>query len=99
VREAFMGFWTWVLIIAAIGVIIATAQVAVTNSKKKGMLARLNALPDFTPTQHIMGCDGNSGLAVDEPRKKLCLISSGVAGVSERIISYKDILSAELFED
>lgn len=94
-----MGFWTLVFIIIAIGVIIGIAQIAATNAKKKDMESRLNALSDFSPTQQIMGCDGNSGLAVDEPRKKLCLISNGAVGVSERIITYKDILSVELFED
>ena len=83
----------------AIGFIIAIAQAAATNNKKKDMESRLTALPDFSPTQQVMGCDGNSGLAVDEPRKKICLITNSAGGVSERIISYKDIFSAELFED
>ncbi len=94
-----MGFWTWVFIIIAIGLIGGIAQGIATNNKKKDMESRLNALPDFSPTQQVMGCDGNSGLAVDEPRKRICLIINSGAGISERIISYKDILSVELFED
>ncbi len=94
-----MGFWTWVLIIVAVGIIVGITQVIATNNKKKDMESRLNSLSDFSPTQQFMGCDGNSGLAVDEPRKKICLITNSAGGVSERIISYKDILSAELFED
>lgn len=94
-----MGFWTWFFIIIAIGIILVIAQVIATNSKKKDMESRLSDLPDFTPTQQVMGCDGNSGLAVDEPRKKICLIVNSGTAVSERVISYKDIFSVELFED
>lgn len=94
-----MGFWTWVFIVLAIGIVGGIAQIIATNNKKKDMEARLNSLPDFSPTQQVTGCDGNSGLAVDEPRKKICLITNNGAALSERIISYKDILSVELFED
>jgi hypothetical protein len=94
-----MEFWTWAFIIIATGIIVGIAQARATNNKKKDMESRLNALPDFSPTQQVMGCDVNSGLAIDEPRKKICLITNSAGGVSERIISYKDIFSAELFED
>jgi hypothetical protein len=94
-----MGFWSWVFIIA-IGVsIIPIAQVIVTNNKKKDMKSHLDILPDFLPTQQFMGCDGNSGIAVDEPRGKICLIINSGVGVSKRIIPFKDIISVELFED
>lgn len=94
-----MGILTWAFIIIAVATALVIAQFIATNNKKKEMEFRLNALPDFHPTQQVMGCDGNSGIAVDEPRKKICLISNNGAAVSERIISYKDIFSVELFED
>lgn len=90
-----MGFWGWVLIIIAVVVIIAVVDAYNTNKRNQKMGTRLTSLPDFTPTQQVMGCNGASGLAVDEPRKKICLITP----ISHRILSYKDVISAELFED
>ena len=63
------------------------------------MESNVKLLPDFSPTQQVMGCDGTSGLAIDEPRRKLCLIAHSGVAVTRRIISYKDIVSVELFED
>lgn len=94
-----MGFWTWVFIVIAIGVIGGIAQIIAINIRKRNMKSRLKALPDFSPTQQIIGCDGNSGIAIDESQKKICLIINRGAFISERIISYKDIFSIELFED
>ncbi len=98
-----MGFWTWVFIIIAVpiavGVIMAIVQGIYTSNRKKEMESKLKSLPDFNLTQQIMGCDGSSGLAVDEKRQKVCLITNNRASVSQRIISYKDIFSVELFED
>jgi len=94
-----MGFWTWVFIIIAAAVVIAIVQAVNTSKRKQEMESKLKSLPDFNPTQQVMGCDGNSGLAVDEPRKKICLITNNGTSVSQRIIYYKDIFSVELFED
>jgi hypothetical protein len=94
-----MGFWTWVFISIAAAGVIAIVQEINTSKKKQEMESKLKSLPNFNPTQQIMGCDGNSGLAVDEPRKKICLITNNGVSVSQRVIDYKDILSVELFED
>lgn len=98
-----MGFWTWVFIFIAAMVVIVlvglVVQAVKTSKRKQEMESKLKSLPDFNPTQQVMGCDGESGLAVDEPRKKICLITHNGAFVSQRIINYKDIFSVELFED
>lgn len=94
-----MGFWGWLFLIIGLAVVVAIAQAIVTSSMRKAMETRLGQLPDFSATQKVMGCDGNAGLALDEQRKKLCLIANGSAGVTERVVSYRDILSVELFED
>jgi hypothetical protein len=94
-----MGFWTWIVIIIAVTVVVVTIQMIATSKRKQEMELRLKSLPDFNPTQQIMGCDGNSGLAVDESRKNICLITNNGVTVSQRVIGYKDIVSAELFED
>lgn len=94
-----MDFGTWVFIFIAVVLVIGVAQVINTSNKKEEMELKLKSLPEFYPTQQVMGCDGNSGLAVDEPRKKICLITNNGTIVSQRIISYKDIFSVEIFED
>lgn len=57
----------------------------------------LSRLQDFTVTQKIMGVDGFSGLAIDEHRKKVCLIYCRQKQF--RIFSYGDLISSELYED
>lgn len=95
-----MGIFIWGIIFFALIIIAAIAVLnKVAGSKKKDMESRLNALPDFSPTQQVIGCDGASGLAIDEPRKKVCLIINNSTGISERILSYKDLISVELFEN
>lgn len=94
-----MGFWGWLFTIISVAVVFGIAQAIATSSKKKSMESRLKSIPNFTVTQQVMGCDGNTGIALDEQRKKLCLISSRAPGISERLVSYRDICSVELFED
>lgn len=68
--------------------------------KEKAIASKLEVpLPDFSPTQQVMGTMGKSGLAIDERRNKLCLISVNGTDVYRRIVSCKDILSVELFEN
>ena len=47
-----------------------------------------------------MGEDGNSGIAIDEGRKNVCLIKKhNIRGIELDVLSYRDILSSEIFED
>jgi hypothetical protein len=52
----------------------------------------------FAPTQHIIGDDEFSALAVDEARNAICLISIS-DNRQHRIISCADLESVELLED
>jgi len=67
------------------------------KKKKRLQIDYLSHISDFTETQKIMGVDGLVGLAVDEQRKKVCLID--YSQKQFRTISYKDLLSSEVFED
>lgn len=91
-----MDFVGWVFLIIAI---VAIIQVVMVSNKKKAMEKVLEALPDFSPTQKIMGNNGDTGLAVDEERKKICLIKNEVGGINLETISYRDVLSSEIFVD
>jgi hypothetical protein len=75
---------------------------SITKSKKQKqteMAATLTSLTDFKSSKQFLGCDGKSGLAVDETRGKISLVTHDGRKASQRIVSYRDILSAELFED
>lgn len=94
-----MDFWGWVLLIVIAGVGIAIVQVVVVSNKKKAMEEKLRSLPEFSPTQKIIGNNGEAGLAIDEDRRKVVLINSGPSGVRLKPITYRDILSSEIFVD
>ena len=82
-----------------IGIYLAGEQTASIKRRQDDMALRFKSLPNFSPTQHVIGCDGFSGIAVDESRNKICLMLFGENNESERVMSYKDIISVELFED
>lgn len=98
-----MDFLTWVisfvvgglLVVALIGVMRAIN----TSNKKKAMDDYLGRIKDFSATQKVMGKDGNTGLAIDEQRKKICLIDHRQQNITTRVFVYKDLLSSEIFED
>lgn len=79
-----MSFWGYAWIFISIVAIIAIIQSIKINKKKKEMWSRLKSIPDFNPTQQIMGCDGTSRIAVDESNKKFVL------SLIETPLSYRD---------
>lgn len=94
-----MGFWICVFLFIAVAVIVGIVQGNNISKRKQEMELKLKSIDDFNSTQQIIGCDGKSGLAIDEAQRKLCLITNNGKSVSQRVIDYKDILSVELFED
>ena len=69
-----MDFWIWIIIIVIVSIsfvtILAVTTFRNTSNKKKAMEAHLDCLNEFTATQKVMGSSGNTGLAIDEQRKK-----------------------------
>ena len=53
--------------------------------------------PNFE--QQMIGCDGDSSIAISVSRKEVLLVTKQNGTISQQIINYKDILSVELFED
>ncbi|WP_119966699.1 SHOCT domain-containing protein [Simplicispira lacusdiani] len=94
-----MDFWTWVIIIVVGAVVVAVIQAINTSNKKKAMDDHLGGIKDFSTTQKVIGSDGNTGLAIDEQRKKICLIDHRQQNVTTRVFVYKNLLSSEIFED
>lgn len=88
------------VIAVVVGVIVVAILLAMNiSSKQKAMEEYLGHLEDFSATQKVIGVNGVTGLAVDEQRKKICLIDHMTKQVVSRIFSYKDLLSSEIFED
>ena len=89
----------FILLIVILGAAIAFIDL-ITKSVKKGALEKkINSLNDFSVSQKVMGEDGNSGIAVDEISEKVCLIAQGTRGIELDVLSYRDILSSEIYED
>ena len=93
-----MDFWTLVIIVIVVVVAFAIIQIVNTSNKQKAMEDYLRGIPDFTVTQKIMGSDGKSGLAVDERRQRICAVTHAGQAVTARVITYRDVLSSELFD-
>lgn len=94
-----MSFWGWLLVSVGLVVAAAIVPIVIASRMRKAMEKELEALPNFSPTQKIMGDDGDTGLAVDEERKRICLIKNDVSGIELKTISYRDVLSSEIFVD
>lgn len=92
--------WLFILgVCLLVFLVIGMIQDDIMNEKKEAMEKSIFEQTDFSATQKIMGCDGNSGVAIDEVREKIGLISNELNQASIRIISYRDLLSSEIFED
>lgn len=96
-----MGFFGWLTIIIFIIIIIAIINRNIIADKKSTMESKVASMADFNPTQQFIGNDGHSGIAIDEDRKKVCLITHlyGNNMVNTEVLSYQDLISSEVFED
>ncbi len=82
-------------------VFVIFLYVSAARGARRAREAALKSLSGFTATKMVMGDDGLTGLAMDEDRQLICLISSDLLSPGPRleVISPEDVLSAEVFED
>lgn len=101
-----LGIWTgkpimelllFCLLILAI--FLFTRAARAVSRRQRAMEQALETLPDFSPTQTLLGSDGMSGLAFDEDTKKICLIKDASGTIELHPIGNRDVLSAELLVD
>jgi hypothetical protein len=59
----------------------------------------LSGLDSFHATQACLGSEQQTGLAIDERTKKICLIQVEKQAIHRRLIPYIDLLGAEVIED
>ncbi len=69
------------------------------NTRTKTMEDHLSKINNFSATQKIIGFGSTSMLAIDEHTHKVCLVSCQLNDASSNLISYKDILTLEIFEN
>lgn len=90
----------WIVVACiVVGVAAAVVCTVLVGLRNKAMLDYVNHLPDFQPSQHVMGEDGKSGIAIDESRRKVCLIMATKGQTDARVLDYGALLSSEIAED
>lgn len=94
-----MGFWELALLIAIIIFGLMIAYALAVSSAKKAMENSLTSIEDFTSSQQIMSNTGDTGIAIDEERKKVALLSNSNGESYPIIITYRDLLSSEIYVD
>lgn len=88
-----------VILFVAIVVFGGIAVFVTTSNRRKEIDGVISQIPGFTASAQYVGADGGSGIALDEERSLVCLLSRSDVGITHRLVGYRDILSAELFED
>jgi len=95
-----MDTFLWVVSIALFSFVYLIVRKLIRESSgKKKLEQELAMAPYFKATQKYIGAGGESCIAVDEDKKTFCLISNPHKNISQRVISYRDILSVEIHED
>lgn len=97
--EGHMDIGTMIILGGVIGVALTIWQVSTANQRRSEISAAIGAVPEFSASFQHLGADGNNGIALDEPRAEVCLLTRVSGRLSYRVVGYRDILSAELFED
>ncbi len=91
-------FW-FLLFVLIIVIAIVASIIYSAPQRKKALTEELNNLNDFVVSQSHIGEDGNSAIAVDSINKKICLLIFYGDKVKSRIVSFRDLISAEIFID
>lgn len=93
-----MTFTTLITLLIVIVVVGVIFQIAMAASNKKALANGLSLIPNFTASHQVLGVDGIMGIAIDEQREKVCLLSLLRNPIS-KVIDSSALISAEIFED
>jgi len=89
----------FVIIVFVLAIIVAIIIAFHVSGQKGEVSDKIEAQSGFTASQTFIGVDGASGIAIDETKDLLCLISRLGAVLTSRVVPYADVLSVELIED
>lgn len=93
-----MDFITLIILAIVFGVVFAIFQAVMAGSNKKELASGLSSTPNFTASHQVLGVDGIMGIAIDEQREKICLLSL-IRNPRTKVIDSSALISAEIFED
>jgi putative oligomerization/nucleic acid binding protein len=93
-----MSIGAWIVGLLVVVILVAIREAIRRRDLSDAVTFKLRRLRGFWPSKQVVGLDGH-GIALDERREKLCLVTSTTAGIITRVISPREIVSAEIFED
>jgi len=67
--------------------------------KASAMETHLNQLSNFKPSRSAFGIDGETGIAFEESKNRICLLFHDAEKPSHRFLSSQDLYSAEVVEE
>jgi len=87
-----------ILILIAV-VFIVVSIVKNTLQRRKALAEELDSLAGFKVSQSYLDDSGNTAIAIDRINKKICLLKHCGTEIKSKIVSYRDLLSAEVLVD
>ncbi len=97
--NVFLELGVLFVVLVVIGIIISILRSQYISNQRKEISGSVAKLPGFTSSFQYSGVDGQSGIAIDEPNAKVCLLHRNTGILKHRVVTHRDIISSELFED
>ncbi|WP_152984238.1 hypothetical protein [Stenotrophomonas nitritireducens] len=89
----------FILILVALVVIGAVTSIVVAQANKRGIGGYISGIPELSGDYIRVGEDGRTALVIDESRLKIALVYRSGEGIFHRLLSYGDVISAQIHED
>jgi len=94
-----MEFLILVGVAIGVGITYAVGRQVLFGRDRSRLKSAAKSIPDFTPSLQVMGADGRTGLAVDQVRRKVCLLAKEGGRIETRVVRFADVLGVETIED
>jgi hypothetical protein len=91
-----MGFVMLAFVVAIAAAVLMVVWLA-WGARSMSLAAR--KIGGFWPSDLVVGEDGETGLAVDEGRCKICLMRRSTYGVESRVIPFSQLVSSEVIQE
>jgi hypothetical protein len=71
----------------------------VLDYRRSSYSYNLKGIPGFKPGNQLIAHDGATALAIDDASQQICVMTKRRGRPAFRVVSYKEVLSAEIIED
>lgn len=89
-----------IVFLVLVGIVGGAIKVSAMEKREKEIKTKITSLQDMDAKLHFIGVDQKTALAIDLATKKICLAKVSNSGtVITKVISYRDLLSAEIIQD